>query len=244
VLLAIGAANSSTDPASALLGLIILFPLVWWMTWGIVGMFASLWGSLVEGGPPAVKVGRQWQSSSGARQQLREDTNADVFSDRGGILFRRRHWFVASGTPAFEIAEARYNDLSERQEEEPQYITSHRDRSYWWYQDLFYWTNVDYEPEDIRALLFARQRQRERELEHAHALLAASTSPAKRKRDPIPKEVKLAVFQRDEGRCVECGSDFDIQYDHIIPFTMGGASTVENLQLLCARCNQTKGGRL
>src|SRR5580692_8791826 len=42
-------------------------------------------------------------------------------------------------------------------------------------------------------------------------------------------------LSRRTGKCVECGSDFDIQYDHIIPFSMGGASTVENLQLLCAR---------
>jgi hypothetical protein len=31
-------------------------------------------------------------------------------------------------------------------------------------------------------------------------------------------------------------SNFDIQYDHIIPFSMGGATTVENLQILCATC--------
>ena len=95
----------------------------------------------------------------------------------------------------------------------------------------------------MKALLFARQ-QRQRELDHAHALMAAAGSQAVRKREPIPKEVKLAVFKRDEGKCVECGSDFEIQYDHVIPFSMGGANTVENLQLLCARCNQQKGGRL
>jgi 5-methylcytosine-specific restriction endonuclease McrA len=92
--------------------------------------------------------------------------------------------------------------------------------------------------------LYSRQRQSKRELEHAHAVLAASTSPAKRKREPIPKDVRHTVWARDEGCCAECDSDFDIQYDHIIPFSMGGASTVENLQLLCARGNQTKGGRL
>jgi 5-methylcytosine-specific restriction endonuclease McrA len=52
------------------------------------------------------------------------------------------------------------------------------------------------------------------------------------------------VFRRDGGRCVECGSDFDIQYDHVIPVALGGANTVENLQILCAPCNQRKGGRL
>ena len=74
--------------------------------------------------------------------------------------------------------------------------------------------------------------------------MAAAGASVERKRDPIPRDVKVAVFTRDEGRCAECGSDFYLQYDHVLPFSMGGASTVENPQLLCGRCNQAKGGRL
>lgn len=37
-----------------------------------------------------------------------------------------------------------------------------------------------------------------------------------------------------------CGSDFDLQYDHVIPLTLGGSGTLENLQILCASCNGRK----
>ncbi len=64
------------------------------------------------------------------------------------------------------------------------------------------------------------------------------------RREPIPDEVKREVYRADGGRCVNCGSAELLQFDHIIPVTMGGASTVENLQLLCAPCNRAKGASL
>jgi 5-methylcytosine-specific restriction endonuclease McrA len=235
----------SRNPGSSLLALLILSPVGWWFWWGALGFLAKLGHGMVRGEPPKTRVGRSWQpSSSAGRYQLRQDGNARVFADRGGILLRRRRWFIASGTPPFEIPEERWQQVTMAQPSEPQYMASFRERSYWWYADAFYWTNGDYSANDVKALLFTRQRQQDRELEHAHAVLAASTSPASRKREPIPRDVRKAVWERDEGRCVECGGDFDLQYDHIIPFSMGGASTVENLQLLCAKCNQAKGGRL
>jgi hypothetical protein len=57
---------------------------------------------------------------------------------------------------------------------------------------------------------------------------------------PIPDDVRLAVWARDEGRCVMCSSTADLQFDHIIPVAKGGANTVENIQLLCRRCNLKK----
>lgn len=57
----------------------------------------------------------------------------------------------------------------------------------------------------------------------------------------IPTNVKVAVWQRDKGKCVKCGSDINLHYDHIIPFSKGGSSTTTaNIQLLCARCNLQK----
>ena len=57
----------------------------------------------------------------------------------------------------------------------------------------------------------------------------------------IPTQVKVEVWKRDKGRCVKCGSNVNLHYDHIIPFSKGGASTtVANIQLLCATCNLRK----
>jgi hypothetical protein len=57
----------------------------------------------------------------------------------------------------------------------------------------------------------------------------------------IPPDVKLAVWKRDSGRCVTCGSADNLHFDHVLPFSKGGSSLVaENVQLLCARHNLSK----
>jgi 5-methylcytosine-specific restriction endonuclease McrA len=53
--------------------------------------------------------------------------------------------------------------------------------------------------------------------------------------------VKLAVWRRDRGQCVQCGRSDNLHFDHIIPFSRGGSSLVaENVQILCARHNLAK----
>jgi hypothetical protein len=57
----------------------------------------------------------------------------------------------------------------------------------------------------------------------------------------IPAGVKIEVWKRDNGRCVICGSDKNLHFDHIIPYSKGGTSLKsENIQLLCATHNLSK----
>jgi hypothetical protein len=60
------------------------------------------------------------------------------------------------------------------------------------------------------------------------------------RRDSIPEDVKIVVWARDGGACVRCGSKQNLHFDHIIPVVKGGASSEENIQLLCKTCNLKK----
>jgi len=71
-----------------------------------------------------------------------------------------------------------------------------------------------------------------------------ASSIARTTREAIPDDVKALVWQRDGGRCVKCESNENLEFDHIIPVSMGGANSARNLQLLCQTCNRQKGGNL
>ena len=51
---------------------------------------------------------------------------------------------------------------------------------------------------------------------------------------------KERVFARDGRICRYCGSDENLQVDHIIPRKAGGTHDLENLQVLCRNCNLRK----
>jgi len=64
------------------------------------------------------------------------------------------------------------------------------------------------------------------------------------RRDRIPDDVRLFVWQRDEGKCVRCSSNERLEFDHIIPVSKGGSTTERNVQWLCETCNRAKGAQI
>jgi 5-methylcytosine-specific restriction endonuclease McrA len=173
---------------------------------------------------------------------LRVDKKAAFVPETSWL--RRRYRFRAGRYAAVSpITPEQMTNAKLLQREQPVAVLQAGDKQWWWFQDCFYWEDEFLTAHDVMALVMDRERRKQRKLERAHAALRQEADPTPR-REFIPVEVRKAVFDRDGGRCVTCGSNFDIQYDHIIPFSMGGASTVENLQILCAPCNRVKGASL
>ena len=55
------------------------------------------------------------------------------------------------------------------------------------------------------------------------------------------------IFARDKNSCQYCGKHFptsELSLDHVIPRTLGGKTTWENIVCACAACNVRKGGRM
>lgn len=56
---------------------------------------------------------------------------------------------------------------------------------------------------------------------------------------PIPIAVRRAVLSRDGKICQLCGKQVgnQLHLDHVIPYALGGADSVDNLRVTCAPCN-------
>ncbi len=95
--------------------------------------------------------------------------------------------------------------------------------------------------EEFRLLVFETIDKERRRFERLR--LRIDPSSVQLLRDPrtrIPEDVRLVVWQRDQGRCAMCGSNKSLEFDHIIPVSKGGANSARNVQLLCVTCNQKK----
>ena len=53
------------------------------------------------------------------------------------------------------------------------------------------------------------------------------------------------IFELQRGKCPVCRVTLDSKFhrDHIVPLARGGTNHPDNIQLLCAHCNQTKHAR-
>ena len=67
----------------------------------------------------------------------------------------------------------------------------------------------------------------------------AAAEPRDRRKPP--ESVWRLIWERDGRACVSCGSTDDLAVDHIVPWSRGGRTHPDNLQILCRRCNSAKG---
>jgi len=62
----------------------------------------------------------------------------------------------------------------------------------------------------------------------------------------INLKLRFRVLQRDNFKCCFCGSspakdpNIELNVDHIVPWTNGGETIIDNLQTLCSKCNLGK----
>lgn len=66
----------------------------------------------------------------------------------------------------------------------------------------------------------------------------------------ISDKLRYQILKRDNFRCCACGASpakdpsVELHIDHIVPYSKGGETTIDNLQTLCSKCNLGKSDTL
>jgi 5-methylcytosine-specific restriction endonuclease McrA len=104
------------------------------------------------------------------------------------------------------------------------------------YNGIFNLVDAWQEPNDLRKV-FKFKLSFASEIEKVVSDTKADAEPDRL----IPSWVKLEVWKRDKGLCSKCGSNQNLHFDHIIPYSRGGSSSdPRNIQILCAKHNLEK----
>lgn len=106
------------------------------------------------------------------------------------------------------------------------------------YKNAFYAVTGPYDPTEAKLILTNWYEKKRRKIEVLEASKPDNSKSSQRER--IAETVRHEVWRRDQGKCVECGSNENLEFDHIIPVSRGGSNTARNLQLLCESCNRRK----
>lgn len=165
--------------------------------------------------------------------------NVRVEERRGlfGALRAVRLWY--GGTAHFAVDRRAWQRLNAGGE--PLLAGSAGGRRLWATADGCYWADPELEAEAVALLVWDRGRRQAVRLDRLRKIRAADADAGAARRERIPDEVRAAVWLRDGGRCVRCGAEADLQFDHVIPVARGGGSAEPNIQVLCGTCNRAKG---
>lgn len=96
-----------------------------------------------------------------------------------------------------------------------------------------------------RAAHPARRRESGKKWDDAnkHARRLHAHTRRARKTGKVSRDIAQKLLRLQRGKCACCAKPLSRKYelDHVIPLARGGAHADSNMQLLCPRCNRSKG---
>jgi hypothetical protein len=133
----------------------------------------------------------------------------------------------------------RFVRVSRSQRTHPMLISNRHGRRWWWFRDRFWWDEGRMAAGEVAnaVLEFDLDRELDTHLLEEARTAAFGTAGEQRTAHTLPEAVQQAVWRRDRGRCVDCGSREDVRFDDVTP---GGGTTVlspDDVQLRCRTCS-------
>jgi hypothetical protein len=141
-----------------------------------------------------------------------------------------------------ECSAKRFAHLASSQADLPVLVGRKEGRSWWWFLDRFWWDEDGLDARDVKVIVLDLELQRKEEAERLarvrEAVLGEEQGRAADR--PVSQIVRFAVWCRDRGRCVDCGTAEDVGFDDILPPARGGSRSTRNIELRCVRCRERR----
>jgi 5-methylcytosine-specific restriction endonuclease McrA len=111
----------------------------------------------------------------------------------------------------------------------------------WLYADWYFQLDMEFDSEEAKLLIYECIDKERQKFEKLKRKYSEGEEFLSYNRVRIPEKVRIAVWRRDGGQCAKCNSKLNLEYDHIVPVSKGGSNSVQNVELLCRKCNRSKG---
>ena len=163
--------------------------------------------------------------------------------------FGRKGWItlqigVRTVVKLAKLHKMQWAEYESHQRVHPVRLANVKNRTYWWFQDQFYSENEGSPGAAVYALIVTRKQRQAQRIDRAQQMVAMGSTPRSAPlRGNIPDDVKHFVWTRDRGSCRNCGATAELQFDHIIPISMGGSSTPRTCRCSAAPMQPSKSRR-
>jgi hypothetical protein len=183
---------------------------------------------------------RAKQSEATATRELlrRLDQSGERESPpRGAKVFR-----LHSAQHHLECSERRFARLASSQADLPVLVERKDGRSWWWYRERFWWDDEGLDAHDVKVFVLDAELSSRQRAESLRELRASLLDEQASDKDPaeLSPILRFAVWCRDGGRCVDCGTTDDVRWDEILPPQIGGSRTAANVELRCRPCHDRR----
>jgi hypothetical protein len=134
-----------------------------------------------------------------------------------------------------DLSRGQYERLSAAQRTSPMLVLKSRRLRWWWYRDRFWWADENAAPSQVATNVFESdldsglERHLFEEARDAKLRGGATVEDAR-----LPDDVRRAVWQRDAGCCVDCGSAVDVRFDYDQNIAVLSS---DDVCLLCRTCS-------
>jgi hypothetical protein len=137
-----------------------------------------------------------------------------------------------------DLSPPRYAQMSSAQRAAPTMVLRTKGRQWWWYRDRFWWDDAKLNAQGVESAIldtdltgslqrYLLEEARERAFGMAGSAMAIES---------IPESVRLGVWRRDLGRCVDCGSVENVHFDHVATVS-GDVPSSHDIELRCRTCS-------